>query len=356
MQETHKFEIIKQSKKTNARIGKLHTPHGSIETPCFMPVGTQATVKALTPEMLHATNSQIILANTYHLALRPGAKLIQSFGGLHKFMNWNKPILTDSGGYQVFSLSDSRKITEEGVTFKSHIDGSKHIFTPKSVIDLQLAFNSDIMMVLDICTAYNTSKKQTEKEMSITHKWEAEASQYWREKNVSNWLFGIIQGGFYKDLRQESAENLTKLDLPGYAIGGLSVGEPIEELHEYISYCSPLLPDNKPKYVMGIGLPENIEHAIHAGIDMFDCVIPTRIARHGQVFINKKRMNIKKAEFKHDQNPIDSNCDCYTCKNYSRAYCRHLFIANELLAHTLLSIHNIHALNKIVNDIKKSFE
>ena len=353
MKQKYTFDIIKQSSKSKARIGKIHTPHGTIETPCFMPVGTQATVKALTPEMLHETNSQIILANTYHLALRPGPDLIQSFGGLHKFMNWNKPILTDSGGYQVFSLSDNRKITDDGVTFQSHIDGSKQTFTPKSVIDLQLAFNSDIMMVLDICTAYNTSKKQTAKEMQITHKWETEAKEYWQEKNVSNWLFGIIQGGFYKDLRQESAETLSKLDLPGYAIGGLSVGEPIDELHDYISYCSPLLPENKPKYVMGIGLPENIEHAIHAGIDMFDCVLPTRLARHGQVFINNKRVNIKKAEFKEDHKPIDPNCNCYTCEHYSRAYCRHLFIAKEMLASTLLSIHNISTLNNYVEKIKK---
>ena len=353
MQQEYKFEIIKESTTTKARIGKLHTPHGIIETPCFMPVGTQATVKALTPEMLHNTDSQIILANTYHLALRPGPELIKSFGGLHKFMNWNKPILTDSGGYQVFSLSGNRKITEKGVTFQSHIDGSKHTFTPKSVIDLQLAFNSDIMMVLDICTAYNTNKKQTYNEMIITHKWEKEATTYWKEKEVKNWLFGIVQGGFYKDLREESAETLARLDLPGYAIGGLSVGEPIEELHEFISFCSPLLPIKKPKYVMGIGLPENIEHAINSGIDMFDCVLPTRIARHGQVFIDKKRINIKKAEFKNDPNPIDSNCDCYTCKNFSRAYCRHLFISNELLAHTLLSIHNIHVLNNIVKELKK---
>ena len=210
------------------------------------------------------------------------------------------------------------------------------------------------MMVLDICTAYNTNKKQTYDEMKITHKWEKEATTYWKKKEVKNWLFGIIQGGFYKDLREESAETLAKLDLPGYAIGGLSVGEPIEELHEFISFCSPLLPAKKPKYVMGIGLPENIEHAINSGIDMFDCVLPTRIARHGQVFIDKKRINIKKAEFKNDPNPIDSNCDCYTCKNFSRAYCRHLFISNELLAHTLLSIHNIHVLNSIVKELKEN--
>lgn len=354
MSHDYKFEIIKQSSHSKARIGKLHTPHGIIETPCFMPVGTQGTVKALTPEMIHATDSQIILANTYHLALRPGAKTIEKFGGLHQFINWNKPILTDSGGYQVFSLSNNRKITNEGVIFQSHIDGSKHTFTPTSVIDLQTTFNSDIMMVLDICSAYNTSKKQTADEMEITHKWEKTAVTYWKEKNIPNWLFGIIQGGFFKDLRKESAEELTALDFPGYAIGGLSVGEPIDLMHEYISYCSDLLPRNKPKYVMGIGLPENIHHAIHEGIDMFDCVLPTRIARHGQVFINNKRVNIKKSEFKHDPSPLDEHCDCYTCQHYSRAYCHHLFNAKELLAHTLLSIHNIQTLQNIIKKIKKN--
>ena len=349
----YKFEIIANCSKTNARAGKLHTPHGIIETPCFMPVGTQATVKGLTPEMIKATGAEIILANTYHLALRPGPSLIKQFGGLHNFMNWKGPILTDSGGYQVFSLSSRRKITEAGVTFQSHIDGRQHVFTPKNVIDYQHQLNSDIMMPLDVCTAYNESKKKTASDMAITHKWEKEAFDYWSEKKLSNWLFAIIQGGFYTDLRKESAEILQQSDFPGYAIGGLSVGEPIDKLHEYIHLCAPLLPENRPKYVRGIGSPDNLDVAIDAGIDMFDCVAPTRLARHGQVFINQARLNIKRKEYKEDQSPIDSSCSCYTCKHYSKAYLRHLFISRELLASTLLSIHNISYLIELTKKRRK---
>ena len=345
---TYKFEIVAESKKTKARAGILHTPHGKILTPTFMPVGTQATVKGLTPDMLLNHETQIILANTYHLSLRPGIDVIKSFGGLHEFMQWPHPILTDSGGYQVFSLSSNRKINPDGVTFKSHIDGSAHTFTPQSVIDLQLGFNSDIMMPLDICSSYENNKKQTLSDMKTTHQWAKTARDYWQEKNVPNWLFGISQGGFHKELRQESIAYLNELDFPGYAIGGLSVGEPLEELHDFITYCSPQLPKEKPRYVMGIGLPENLECAIDQGIDMFDCVIPTRLARHGQVFIGKKRVNIKLKKFKQDTSPIDPTCTCYTCKQFSKAYLRHLFIAKELLAYTLLSIHNIHTINTFV--------
>ncbi len=350
----YKFEIVKESKKTNARLGKIHTPHGIIETPTFMPVGTQATVKSLTPLQIESTESQILLANTYHLSLRPGIEVIKAHGGLHRFMNWNKPILTDSGGYQVFSLAQSRKISSDGVTFKSHIDGSLHKFTPESVIDLQCTFNSDIMMVLDICTAYNTNKKQTNIDMNLTHKWAKQAFNYWKNKNIPNWCFAIIQGGFHKDLRNESINTLTKLDFPGFALGGLSVGEPKEILHEYITEFGPKLPKNKPRYVMGIGLPENIKVAIENGVDMFDCVIPTRIARHGQFFFNDTRINIKKEEFKKDLTPLDPTCQCYTCKHFSKSYLRHLFIAKEMLASTLLSIHNIFYLNKLINLYKKT--
>ena len=352
MTENFQFKILKKSKKSKARAAELHTAHGVIKTPCFMPVGTAASVKALSPEMVRDAHSQILLANTYHLSLRPGVELIKAHGGLHKFMNWDKPILTDSGGYQVFSLSKQRKITSEGVSFKSHIDGSTRFFSPKSVIDLQVGFNSDIMMVLDICTAYDATKKKTLSDMMITHKWAKESVEYWRKLKTQQWLFAIVQGGFHKELRQESADYLSQLNFPGYAIGGLSVGEPMDELHEYIAYTAPLIPEEKPKYVMGIGYPENLEVAIHNGIDMFDCVVPTRIARHGQFFLNKARINIKRKEFENDLSPLDEQCSCYACAHYSKAYIRHLWNAKELFAYTLLSIHNVQYLNTFVEGIR----
>ena len=347
------FEITQQSQKTSARKGVLHTPHGPINTPTFMPVGTAATVKSLTVDQVNTTQSQILLANTYHLALRPGIEVIKAHGGLHQFMNWNKPILTDSGGYQVFSLAKRRKIDNEGVTFQSHIDGSAVRFTPESVIDLQLGFNSDIMMILDICTAYGADKKKTAADMAITHNWATRARQYWGQSAVPNWCFAIVQGGFYQDLRQESVETLMSLDFPGYAIGGLSVGEPKEMLHESIAQVAPLLPEKKPRYVMGIGLPENIKIAIEHGVDMFDCVIPTRIARHGQFFCNDHRVNIKLEAFKYSLEPLEDGCKCYTCKHYTKSYLRHLFVAKEMLAATLLSIHNIYALQQVVERCKR---
>jgi len=351
---TFKFEILAEDPTSQARAGVLHTPHGPIETPVFMPVGTQATVKGLTPEMLHSMNASIILSNTYHLSLRPGADLIESFGGLHDFMGWNKPILTDSGGYQVFSLSGQRKINSEGVTFRSHIDGSAHVFTPKRVIDLQSSFNSDIMMPLDICSPYPCDEKTLRDDLAITHQWEKEAKAYWETKHDGRWLFAIVQGGMNKNLRKESAEVLSELDFPGYALGGLSVGEPTPLLEEMIAYSAPLLPKSKPRYVMGLGLPENLDFAIKSGVDMFDCVLPTRLARHGQVFIGKKRINIKRQEFKSDKTPIDPNCSCYTCNNFSKAYIRHLFISKEILASTLMSIHNVHTLIHFVKQLRDS--
>ncbi len=345
----YKFNVISKSKKTAARKGTLVTPHGVINTPTFMPVGTLASVKSLTPQHIKSTNSQIILANTYHLALRPGIDVIKQHGGLHQFMQWDGPILTDSGGYQVFSLAKRRTIDADGVTFQSHIDGSAVRFTPESVIDLQLGFNSDIMMVLDICTAYDSTKAKTAADMKITHQWAKQAKQYWQSFDVPNWCFAIVQGGFYPDLRQESAAVLADLDFPGYAIGGLSVGEPQELLHEYIAKVAPFLPYNKPRYVMGIGLPENIRVAIEHGVDMFDCVIPTRLARHGQFFCDEKRVNIKLEKFKFSLEPLQEGCECYTCKHYTKSYLRHLFIAKEMLASTLLSIHNIYALQQVVD-------
>jgi queuine tRNA-ribosyltransferase len=352
-ESTYSFKIIKKDPHSFARAGILSTPHGDVETPVFMAVGTQATVKGLTPKQLSEIDTPIILANTYHLSLRPGAELIEKHGGLHEFMSWQKPILTDSGGYQVFSLSKNRNITPDGVVFKSHIDGSKHRFSPTSVIDLQLKLKSDIMMPLDICTEYPATKKNVANDLSITHEWEKKAFEYWSEKKTPQWLFSIIQGGMYKDLRQESVEFLSQFNFPGFAIGGLSVGEPREKLEEFISFTSPLLPEKKPKYVMGIGLPENLEFAIKHGIDMFDCVIPTRLARHGQIFIKDERVNIKKNCFKEDTTPIDIDCCCYTCNHFSKAYLRHLFITKEILASTLMSIHNIYTLVNKVKTIRR---
>lgn len=351
------FKLIQKDTHSNARIGQIATAHGPLTTPVFMPVGTQATVKTLTPEMVASTGAEIILANTYHLALRPGPTLIDKFDGIHKLMNWHKPILTDSGGYQVFSLKNNRKITAKGVEFRSHIDGVKHLFTPKTVIDHQRAFRSDIMMPLDICTPYPSTKKQTAEDLTLTHKWETEAVQYWQENTNNQHLFGLVQGGMYEDLRTESIETLTQLPFSGFAIGGVSVGEPIDELHHIAAYCANKLPEDKPRYLMGVGLPENLEFAIRAGIDMFDCVIPTRLARHGQVFMaGHKRENIKKTQYREDMAPIDESCDCYTCQHYSRAYLRHLFIAKESLGQTLMSLHNIRYLIRTVEQIKKSIK
>ncbi|MBG91149.1 MAG: tRNA guanosine(34) transglycosylase Tgt [Actinobacteria bacterium] len=348
-----KFKIIKTSSKSKARAGELYTPHGIIKTPVFMPVGTQASVKALTPEQLHDLNTQIILANTYHLSIRPGAKLIQDFKGLHQFMNWQKPILTDSGGYQVFSLAQNCKISNNGVTFQSHLDGRPLNFTPEHVIDLQYAYNSDIMMPLDICSPSTHSKDQIAKDLIKTHRWAKKAHSHWESLETKQWLFGIIQGGQYHQLRQESIDYLSHLNFPGYAIGGVSVGEDPKVLKETLEYCLPKLPSSKPRYVMGVGLPENLLHAIHEGADMFDCVIPTRLARHGQVFFPNGRQNIKRQDCQSNPNPIDEHCPCYTCQHFSIAYLHHLFKSGELLSHTLLSIHNIAYLINTVTQIRE---
>lgn len=348
------FELVKTSKKNQARAGLLHTNHGVIETPVFMPVGTQATVKALTPRMVAETGAQIILANTYHLALRPGIDLIKEFGGLHQFMNWQKPILTDSGGFQVFSLAAIRKIKDEGITFQSHIDGSKHFFTPENVVELQLAFNSDIQMQLDICSPYPCSYEQAAADMKITTKWAERAKNYWEKHHNKQHLFGIIQGGMYQELREKHAKQMIQLDFPGYAIGGVSVGEPKEKMNELISYCADLLPINKPRYLMGVGLPEDFKKAVAAGFDMFDCVIPTRLARHGEFFTDEGRKKIRNQQYKNDLSPLASNCDCYTCQYFSRAYIRHLVMAKEILASTLMSCHNVHYLVQYVKKLRQA--
>lgn len=360
------FEIIKTSKKSKARAGLLHTQHGVIPTPVFMPVGTQGTVKGLTPSMVEELGASIILGNTYHLSLRPGADLIKKAGGLHEFSNWRKPILTDSGGFQVFSLSGMRKISQDGVSFKSHIDGSSHFFSPKGVIDLQTSFGSDIMMPLDICTPFTADKDQVKRDLDLTSQWEIEAFDYWQKglnsessklnpHLPSSLLFSIIQGGMHIDLRKESLDQLSQRDFPGVAIGGLSVGEPIDIMHDMVSQISPLLPEHKPRYLMGVGLPENLEHCVHEGVDMFDCVVPTRLARHGHLFTSTEgKINIKNARFVEDFGPIDPHCACMVCAQYSRAYLRHLLVAKEILGTILMSYHNVYYLVHLVQSIRQS--
>ncbi|MBL7049220.1 MAG: tRNA guanosine(34) transglycosylase Tgt [Nitrospira sp.] len=323
----------------DARLGRINTDHGPINTPAFMPVGTNATVKSMTPEAVLETGAEIILSNTYHLYLRPGHEIIKSVGGLHKFMHWNGPILTDSGGFQVFSLSKLRKINEDGVTFRSHIDGSQHILTPELVMDIQGALGSDIAMVFDECTPYPATREYALNSLQLTTKW---AKRCRDAKNDGQALFGIVQGGMYKDLRQQSAEELIAMNFEGYALGGLSVGEPKDQMYEMINHSTPLLPVEKPRYLMGIGDLNDVLEAVAAGIDMFDCVMPTRNARNGTIFTSRGRLSIKRQEFKSDPEPLDPECSCYTCRNYSRAYLRHLYMSKEILSMRLNTTHNIH--------------
>jgi len=349
------FELIKKSKKSNARRGRLHTPHGIIETPIYMPVGTQATVKAIMHRDLHEMNAQIILANTYHLYLRPGMEVIKEAKGLHNFMNWQKPILTDSGGYQVFSLNDLRKINDEGVEFRSHIDGSKHFFTPEKVVEIQNILGSDIMMAFDECPPYPAEYDYVKWSLQRTAKWLKRCID--AHKNTQNQaLFGIVQGGVYKDLRIESAKLTTQYDLPGYAIGGLSVGEPKELMKEMIEVLHPYLPENKPRYLMGVGTPEDLYEGVIRGIDMFDCVMATRMARNGTVFTKEGRMIVRNATYAKDFKPIEEDCDCYTCQNFTRAYLRHLIKAQEILGAILLSIHQVRFLLRFMEKLRQDIE
>lgn len=345
------FELLKESSECNARLGKLHTPHGIIETPIFMPVGTRGTVKAMTPEEVKDLGAQIILGNTYHLYLKPGHKIVEEAGGLHKFMNWDLPILTDSGGFQVFSLGKLRKITEEGVEFRSHIDGSKHFISPEKSIEIQNSLGSDIMMAFDECTPYPSSYEYTKESMERTTRWAKRCKDYHKDWN-SQGLFGIVQGGMYKDLREQSVKEITGLNLPGYAVGGLSVGEPKELMVEMLNFTTPLLPKDKPRYLMGVGTPDYLFEAVINGIDMADCVLPTRIARNGTVLTSHGKLVIKNAEYKRDFSSLDHDCDCYTCKNYSRAYIRHLFNVNEILGARLATIHNLYFLIKLMENIR----
>ena len=342
------FRLIKTSRQTNgadssrARLGELITDHGSIQTPIFMPVGTQGAVKAISKEDLDHCGAQIILGNTYHLYLRPGPEVIEHMEGLHEFSRWKKPMLTDSGGFQFFSLAKLAKFTDEGVKFQSHIDGSRHFFSPEKAVEIQLILGSDIMMSLDWCMGHPATQKQTMEALVKTTNWAQRGYDFWQSKGGKNNLFGIVQGGMFKRLRSLSAEQITGIDFPGFAIGGLSVGEPTELMYEMADHTLPLLPENKPRYIMGVGTPENLVTLVDMGCDMFDCVMPSRNARNGQLFTSRGTLNIYNAKFKMDKAPIDETCQCYTCQNYSRAYLRHLYKSRELLAYRLNTIHNLY--------------
>ncbi len=350
-----KYELKYKSKECRARTGVLHTKYGSYPTPMFMPVGTQATVKTLSVEELKAMDTGVILSNTYHLWLRPGEDIVAKAGGLHKFMNWNGPILTDSGGFQVFSLSHLRKIEEEGVYFRSHIDGSQLFMSPEVSINIQNKLGSDIMMSFDECVPYPASYEYAKQSVERTLRW-AKRGQDANVNPGSQALFGIVQGGEYPDLRKYCAEELIKMDFDGYAIGGTSVGEPKDVYKQMIDISIDHLPEDKARYVMGIGSPFSILEAIERGVDMFDCVLPTRIARHGTAMTRHGRLVVKNAKYKEDFSPIDSECNCYTCQNYSRAYIRHLIKADEDLGKRLISIHNIHYLFEVVEGARKAIE
>jgi len=346
----NKFEIIKECQKTKARIGKLFTPHGVIDTPVFMPVGTQATVKAMTPQELEKLGIQIILSNSYHLYLRPGHNLITQAGGLHKFMGWKGAILTDSGGFQIFSLGELNKVNDEGVFFNSHIDGSKHFISPEKAMEIQIALRSDIAMVFDECTPYPSGKYQVETAAQRTIQWAKRCKEIHHNPNQS--LFGIVQGGTFKDIRIENANKLVELDFPGYAIGGLSVGEPKFLMYEVLDYTIPCLPQNKPRYLMGVGAPQSLLEGTVRGIDMFDCVLPTRNGRNGSLFTSSGKISITNVKYKDDFTPLDSKCQCYTCKNFTKAYLRHVYVSKEIISSILGTIHNLYFMSSLMKNIR----
>lgn len=347
------YELIKTCKQSGARLGVLHTPHGDIETPIFMPVGTQATVKSMTPEELKEIGSQIILSNTYHLYLRPGHELVKKAGGLHEFMHWDKPILTDSGGFQVFSLGPLRKISEEGVEFRSHLDGSKHFLTPEKAMEIQNALGSDIIMAFDECAPYPASREYVKNSLERTTRW-LERCKEAHKNPEKQALFGIIQGGMYKDLREQSAKEITAIDLPGYAIGGLSVGEPKPMMYDILEHTTPFMPVDKPRYLMGVGSPDDLIEGVIRGVDMFDCVLPTRIARNGTAMTSQGKVVVRNATYAEDFTPLDPECDCYTCRNYTKAYIRHLIKTNEMLGARLITTHNLHFLLKLMENIRQA--
>ena len=345
------YELITTCKQTGARLGKVHTPHGSFDTPMFMPVGTLATVKTMSPEELNEIGAKIILSNTYHLWLRPGEQIIKKAGGLHSFMNWDKPILTDSGGFQVFSLSKTRDITEEGVHFRHHLSGEKLFFSPEKAIQVQNDLGPDIMMVLDECPPYPASYEYMKQSVERTSRW-AERSMEAHQRKNDQALFGIIQGGEYEDLRKLSAQDLISLDFPGYAIGGLSVGEPKSVMNHMLEVTTPMMPQHKPRYLMGVGSPDALIDGAIRGIDMFDCVLPTRIARNGTCMTSNGRLVVRNAKYAEDFSPIDENCSCYTCQNYSRAYIRHLINTNEIFGFRLTTYHNLYFLLELMKQVR----
>ncbi|MBN2694410.1 tRNA guanosine(34) transglycosylase Tgt [bacterium] len=347
------YELIKKAPNSKARLGKIKTRRGIINTPIFMPVGTVGSVKSLTPHDLNEIGAQIILGNTYHLSLRPGTEVLDSFGGLHDFMKWDKPILTDSGGFQVFSLADIRKIQEEGVTFNNHLNGGKIFISPEVSMKIQGSINSEIVMAFDECPPSPYDRKYMEPSIARTTRWLKRCKD---AINPEQALFGINQGGIHYDLRLRHLEEILPLDLPGYAVGGLSVGEKNEEMYEILDQILPHFPENKPRYLMGVGTPVDILMGIDAGIDMFDCVMPTRNARNGQFFTWKGKLNIKRESFKFDHRPVDENCSCYTCRNYSRAYLRHLFASKEILSYRLNTIHNLHFYLDLVRKSREAIE
>lgn len=350
-----KFDVMKKSSNTSARLGKFETCHNSFLTPVFMPVGTQATVKTMTPDELKEVGAKIILGNTYHLYLRPGHELIKEAGGLHEFMSWDGSILTDSGGFQVFSLGELREIKEEGVTFRSHIDGSLHFIGPETSMEIQNALGSDIMMAFDECIPYPATYEYVLRSVERTTRWAERCKKAHKNTNTQT-LFGIIQGGIYKELRKKSAQDIMSLDFEGYAIGGLSVGEPKKMMYEILDFTVPLLPEERPRYLMGVGTPQDLFEGVMRGIDMFDCVLPTRIARHGTVFTKKGKLVVRNAAYARDFRPLDPTCDCYVCKNFSRAYIRHLISANEILGLRLTTYHNLYFLISLMEKIRKAIE
>lgn len=346
------FTLEKTDESSKARAGVLKTAHGDVQTPTFMPVGTSGSVKTMSPDELVDLDAQVILGNTYHLNLRPGMEVMKKAGGLHKFMNWDRPILTDSGGYQVFSLAKLRKMTEDGVEFRSHIDGSKHFIGPNESMEIQKILGSDIVMIFDECTPYPATYEQAKESLRITQKWGDKCAEY--KLDDHQMLFGIVQGSTFEDLRIKSAEYLVNMDLPGYAIGGLSVGEPEEEMMKTLDWVCPILPEDKPRYLMGVGTPPQLVDAVAKGIDMFDCVLPTRVARHGSAYTSLGTVQIKAAKWKETFEPIDKNCDCYSCKNFSRAYIRHLLKVNEILGMRLMTIHNLDFYMKLMRGMRQA--
>ncbi|AOC91903.1 tRNA guanosine(34) transglycosylase Tgt [Bacillus amyloliquefaciens] len=348
-----RYEFIKECKQTGARLGRVHTPHGSFETPVFMPVGTLATVKTMSPDELKSMDAGIILSNTYHLWLRPGHDIVKEAGGLHQFMNWDRAILTDSGGFQVFSLSKFRNIEEEGVHFRNHLNGDKLFLSPEKAMEIQNALGSDIMMAFDECPPYPAEYNYMKRSVERTSRW-AERCLKAHGRSDEQGLFGIVQGGEYEDLRTQSAKDLVSLDFPGYAIGGLSVGEPKHVMNRVLEFTTPLLPKDKPRYLMGVGSPDALIDGAIRGVDMFDCVLPTRIARNGTVFTSEGRLNMKNAKYERDFRPIDEECSCHTCKNYSRAYIRHLIRCNETFGIRLTTYHNLHFLLHLMEQVRQA--